>query len=284
MTAGFIALFIALSACDSKTEPLEATPSITLTTTNSNMYIQLAGSGKAVIDWGEGSKQTIELFADYFNGSTEYIHACGRVITITGDSITYFTCNGCHVTALDVRNCPTLAFLVCGNNQLTALDVSNNPMLEWLYCSSNQLTTLDVSHNPKLYYFGCYNNKLTALNINHNPALLDLTCGGNLLTTLDLSQNFLLRTTYCRNNQLTTLEISYNNKLWILDCAENLLDNTALEILFNTLPNRTGYEAGRIEIQGNPGLTNHNNSYYQTLIDNLEINWDVYKSIVNNEK
>ena len=284
LTAGSIALVIALSACGTKNEPESKTPSIIFTTTNSNMNIRLAGSGEAVIDWGEGSKQTIALFEDYFSQSTEYIHACGRMITITGDSITHFSCNGSHVTALDVRNSLTLVFLVCGNNQLTALDVSNNPMLEWLYCSGNQLTTFDISHNPKLCYLGCYNNKLTALNLNHNPALLDLTCGDNQLTALDLSNNSLLRSVFCRNNQLLTLNVSHNNTLWQLDCAENLLDSAALEILFNTLPNRTGYEAGRIEIQGNTGLTTHDSSFYQTILYSLEINWDVYKSIVNNEK
>ena len=282
LKAGSIALVIAFSACDSN-EPESRTPSITFTTTNTSMYISLAGRGKAVIDWGEGNKQTIELIDDYFSNSIRYNHACGKVITITGDSITYFSCNGTHVTALDVSNSPTLVFLVCGNNQLTTLDVSKNPLLEWLYCSNNQLTTLDISHNPKLIYFGCYSNRLTALDLKQNPELQDLTCGNNQLTSLDLSYSFILRTVFCGNNQLMTLDVSHNHTLWTLDCGENLLDNLALEMLFNTLPNRRGLNAGRIQIQGNPGSATHESTYYQTLLDSLETNWNVYKSIVNDE-
>ena len=80
------------------------------------------------------------------------------------------------------------------------------------------------------------------------------------------------------------LDVSRNNTVWQLDCAENLLDKEALETLFTTLPNRTGIEEGKIEIHSNPGLANQDIIFYKTILRGLEINWEIYKSIVSNEK
>ncbi len=115
----------------------------------------------------------------------------------------------------------------CPNNQLTTLDVSQNTALEYLWCTDNQLTTLDVSQNIALTGLYCYNNQLTALDVSKNTAL----------TVLD-----------CYNNQLTALDVSQNTSLIWFSCTGNQIKGEEMTRLVNSLPDRTGKEAGEIVV------------------------------------
>ena len=142
--------------------------------------------------------------------------------------------------------------LNCSDNQLTALDVSKNTELTVLYCSKNQLTTLDVSQNTALRGFWCYKNQLTALDVSKNTALQTLNCDDNQLKALDVSKNTVLRGLYCENNQLTTLDVSKNTILIELNCPGNQIKGGEMTRLVNSLPDRTGREAGDFTVVQEP--------------------------------
>ena len=223
-----------------KTTINEETPSelkITMITSKSGeAIITMAGSGAISIDWNDGSKiETHTLKPNKFKFTHNYFSSLPRVITITGENITY---------------------LYCGNNQLTSLEVSENDALLELYCNNNCLTNLNVSGCAALKDLNCHNNQLTSLNVEANTALTLLVCSGNQLTSLDVSKNIALIRLYCYNNQLTSLDASANTKLVSLDvcnnqitgldasanteliwfyCRNNKLTGSALDALFGTL-------------------------------------------------
>ncbi len=162
-------------------------------------------------------------------------------------------CSYNQLTALDVSN-TALTQLWCFKNQLTALDLSQNTALTWLDCDGNQLTTLDVSKNTALTKLLCNTNQLTALDVSKNTALTSLGCAYNHLTALDVSQNTSLTTLYCSKNQLTALDVSKNTALTTLACSGNQVKGEEMTRLVNSLPDRTGKEAGTFTVVQEPDL------------------------------
>ncbi len=187
--------------------------------------------------------------------------------------LTKLSCSDNKLTALDVSENTVLTKLFCGINQLTALDVSQNTALIWLDCFNNKLTMLDLSKNTALTTLGCFNNKLTALDVSQNTALEKLYCSdnqltaldvskntaltelffdGNKLTALDVSQNTALIWLVCYNNQLTALDVSKNTKLETLNCHGNQIKGKEMTRLVNSLPDRTGKNAGKFTVVQEP--------------------------------
>ena len=209
---------------------------MTMTTANLTMKIALKGAGDAVINWGDGTSDTVIIQKDYKDGwyNRLYSKSSERTITITGNNVIGLICSGNQLTGLDVSNNPVLTELLCGYNRLGGLDVSNNPVLTALNCGNNRLTSLDVSRNTALKELGCYNNRLTGLDISQNTVLEGLRCQNNRLTSLDVSQNTALKRLSCGRTQLTDLDISRNTALEDLVCGINPLislntgNNTAL--------------------------------------------------------
>ena len=208
------------------------------------------------------------------SGKTISYTLTSQTVTIRGD-VTALLCNDNQLTTLDVSKNTALTTLDCSKNQLTALDVSQNTALKWLSCSYNQLTTvdvskntaltrldcrknpltaLDVSKNTKLKYLFCSKNQLTALDVSKNTALTSLTCSYNQLTALDVSQNTALTALYCYNNQLTALDVSQNTALTVLTCFNNQIKGEEMTRLVNSLPDRTGKDAGSFTVVREPGL------------------------------
>ena len=151
---------------------------------NDNVLIDLTGNGKAIIDWGDGSKETHELKSEFWgwdksgNIKHSYFTKSVHTITITGKDVTRLNCSNIGVEKLDVSKNKALIFLHCSDNQLTSLNVSKNTSLEILYCSKNQLTSLNLIGNIALKELWCGNNQLSA-------AALDILFG-TLNTTLNL--------------------------------------------------------------------------------------------------
>ena len=187
--------------------------------------------------------------------------------------LTKLSCSYNQLTTLDLSQNTVLTKLFCSYNQLTALDVSQNTALIWLDCDNNQLTMLDLSKNTALTTLGCYNNKLTALDVSQNTALEKLYCSdnkltaldvskntaltelffdGNKLTALDVSQNTALIWLECYNNQLTALDVSKNTALGTLRCHGNQIKGEEMTRLVNSLPDRTGKNAGKFTIVQEP--------------------------------
>ncbi len=142
--------------------------------------------------------------------------------------------------------------MTASKNQLTALDVSQNTALTKLVCSKNKLTALDVSKNTALTKLYCANNQLTALDVSQNIALTELYCDNNQLTALDVSPNTALIWLNCDKNQLTALDVSKNTKLETLRCHGNQIKGEEMTRLVNSLPDRTGKNAGKFTVVQEP--------------------------------
>ena len=204
-----------------------APPTMTMVTEAGRANIHLAGSGRAIIDWGDGTKTDISALA---STSSLYAHTytdglSSYTITITGNNITSLLC----FNHADIND-----------NLLTKLDVSKNIALTRLMCSNNLLTELDVSNNIALISLDCGGNPLTELDVSNNIALTSLTCGGNQLTKLDVSNNIALTSLTCRNNLLTELDISNNIALTSLDCSNNpLIELNVSSHIYTTLRSLT---------------------------------------------
>jgi hypothetical protein len=144
------ALIIAMAFCmitGCKKEPEETTIRFTMIAeAPENVELLLAGTGKVIIYWGDGTSKKGTLKSDEATSFTHsYFGSKTRTIKITDATI--FTLN-------------------CERNKLSSLVVGNNPKLEYLSCYRNQLTSLDVSDCPALGMLYCYNNQLTANALN----------------------------------------------------------------------------------------------------------------------
>ena len=236
-------------------------PEMTMVTAKGTVEFSLQGSGEAMIYWGDGTSETVQLITlidnweDYDQTvfTHSYSNATAHTITIVGKDITYLECPNNELTALDVSEniamkdlmCEqnqltalnvsenTLAYLRCGYNQITALDVSKSTAMWYLECYNNQLMELDVTKNTAMAWLQCYDNQLTALDVSKNTALTYLRCNGNQLTALDVSKNTALGTLWCYDNQLTALDMSKNTTLRDLRCYNNRL--TDLDVTKNTM-------------------------------------------------
>ena len=82
------------------------------------------------------------------------------------------------------------------------------------------------------------------------------------LTTLDVSTCTALTVLECSGNKLTTLDISKCIVLEELHCSNNQFSETAMNNIYNALPNWTGKEAGYISISapyGNYSIAENKN-------------------------
>jgi len=215
-------------------------------------FMWLYGTGIAMVDFGDGT-EIISLPIDEEKGacfSRDYPNSATRTITVCGDNITKLQCPS-GLTSLDASNNSELESLLCACNQLTSLDVSKNIALKSLFCEHNELTSLDISKNSALEWLHCYDNQLASLVFGKNSALTDLWCDNNQLTSLDVSKSSALTELSCTRNQLTSLDLSNNKALTDLQCYNNKLSSSALNDMFESLPDSE--DEKEIDIVGNPG-------------------------------
>ena len=238
----------------------DLTPKITMTTTVSgSTCIYLLGTGKAVIDWGDGTVEEVTLTSsddvnDLWNYDFNHSYASSAVktITVTGN-VTGFSGDGDGAaSALNVSGFPGLKFLSCQDEALTSLDLSKNTALEFLNCNGNELTSLDLSKNTALEF---------------------LYCAENELTSLDLSKNTALKILNCSWNDLTTLNITGCTKLENVGCNKNQLAAAALVAILDALPDRTGLSQGLTYVYDNIGV--NGTGYAAAKTAAVAKNWDV---------
>lgn len=240
-------MFFAIVQTVTATEPMQMT--LTLQP-NGKVFIDMAGTGTVIIDWGEGKTSKTHILSAYdeedwnndwrkkqpkyrFSYTYSKKTKSTQSITIIGENISHLECGSLGLTSIDVSNNTVLTYLWCYNNHLTSLDISKNIALEYLSCSENQLSNLDVSNNTTLEYLSCSENLLSNLDVSKNTALKYLHCFENQLTNLDISRNIELIDLYCSENQLSILDISKNITLTNLFCSENQLTN--LDVSNNNL-------------------------------------------------
>lgn len=180
------------------------------------------------------------------------------------------------ISFLNIKDCKALNNLWCNKNMLSSLDLSVCLSLEELYCGDNSLTELDASNHESLRLLECHNNLLTSLKVEKCVALRELYCDDNKLSVLDVRDCKALSRFWCQSNELETLDVSscpniadlpcQNNKLKSLKLSrdpssqlsyltmqENKMDASALNAVYEALPNREGKEMGIIEAVDNDG-------------------------------
>ena len=160
------------------------------------------------------------------------------------------TCAENQLTSLNTSSIPSLLWLNCRNNRLTILQL-NNPALKELSCEKNQLVSFDIRPSVALTFLNCSRNNLTTLDISNNTALTYLYTAFNQLTTLDASSNTALPALNCSFNQLVSLIVSNQGVINTVDCLSNRLRGTAIMELIESLPDRSGMNAGSVDF----GLT-----------------------------
>lgn len=249
---------LTLSGCKDDNNDTGNGKTITMTTAASgNVPLFLGGSGKAVVNWGDGSAvETVTLPSSGIELARHvYADATVRTITIKGENITYLSCDDNKLTALDVSKNTVLEVLHCDRNDLTSLDLSKNTALTTLRCEYNELTVLEISKNTALIELQCGYNQLTALDISKNTLLKLLYCSGirQSITILDVSKNAALTVLWCNYIPITALDLSKNPALSWLKCSGCNLEKAALLDIFNALPVRPSNNRGNIECSGNPG-------------------------------
>lgn len=221
-----------------------------------DVAIALAGSGKAVInwgDWGEGIEETIILsdslslythtfvydpnFIGYLNSKMPH------TIIINGSHITRLACGKNQIAEEQLQVHPEYLYEALFNkgNQLTSVDISNNRLLEYLDCCFNYIETLNLSNNPLLEYLDCSSNNIRSLDVSDNIVLKHLNCDRNIFydnPLLDVSENLFLESLSCNGNHLKNLELGRNTALKYLSCSGNwkmskldISKNTSLEYL-----------------------------------------------------
>ena len=162
-----------------------------------------------------------------WSGMQNYL-ADDSVMTVYGD-ITKFDCSGNYnnVTGIDLSHNTIITWFSCGKNSLQDLIVSSNKALKELYCYNNSIKTLDLDSTTELTKLSCARNSISSLDLSHNKKLKWLNCSDNRLTGLDVSSNILLEKIICHKN--------------------NSLSTQALDLLYCSLPDRTGTFSGYIE-------------------------------------
>ena len=235
MTAFFAAV---CSSCN-KDDSIDSSTQITMTTEALEVSFQIGGTGKMLIDWGDGTPLDEHMLspADYKLQTPIYAHEyskiSSRTITIFSENLVTFGSDKNQLTSLDVSKNTDLMHLLCSNEyQLKSLDVSKNIALKRLLVSDTRLKSLDVSKNIALTNLQCFQNyQLEELDVKNNIALEILSCGSNRLEKLDVSNNIALEVLMCYSNKLTTLDVSKNSALETLTCYNNQL--TALNVKNN---------------------------------------------------
>ena len=255
------------------------------------------------VDWGLGEGFEKAACTPVLNKGYEirrnYYETGNYIVKIKGhNSINKFYCNTganfkAYTTYLDLSQCPTITELDCNQNKIASLEISKNSNLrilscninalksldiskcinlEELYCSDNLLTSLDVSKNPKLSKLVCSSigltnnhNKLSSLDVSNCTNLVYLNCSDLGLTSLTINNCTKLEQLYCSSNQLTSLDINECINLFELYCHDNKFTDSAMNSIYNSLPDRnTNETAGIIRLnrkdaQGNTTIALNKN-------------------------
>lgn len=198
-----------------------------VTKTNAELYFYIIEP--IVIDWGDGTSETLPepgiAFHTYTDGAPEHS------VSIYG-------------------TCKAIQDFGSTNSGLESFDFKGSYELKIVEILEGNIETLDFSYNPKLTYILCENLNLKKL-IFENYILSDLTwirCASNQLTSLDLSNLPNLEDLDCSQNNLTSLNVSRNTKLRYLGCGNNPFINNpgSLASFANSLPDRTGEAQGEL--------------------------------------
>ena len=119
---------------------MDVTPKIIMTKysyTTSLYYIGIRGTGKMIIDWGDGTPYEeyilpSEAIYDHYDYEKRYSDGFPYTITIYGENITHLYLGGSRIflSSLDVSKNTALTYLDCNAGYLTSLDVNKHFFLK----------------------------------------------------------------------------------------------------------------------------------------------------------
>ena len=107
--------------------------------------------------------------------------------------------------------------------------------------------TITIKGEGKLTYLDLDCDTIKSLDVSKCPTLIYLSCNDNKLKSLDVSKCTELVELVCYYSELTSLNITGCTKLRYLNCSEYDFDENTLNTIYNSLPDRTGKEAGIIK-------------------------------------
>jgi len=122
-----------------------------------------------------------------------------------------------------------------------------------------EMFSMPIAEENWTEFFREYPNEEKRSIIVYGDNITGLICSENHITSLDVSKNIELKELICSNNNLTNLDVSKNSALSNLDCTLCKLSETALNNLFETLPDNE--DEKEIDIVGNPGTNDCDKSF-----------------------
>ena len=183
-----------------------------------------------------------------------------------------------ELATLDLTGCNSLQYLDVTYNKLTTLDLTPCPNLISVSCQHNKLTSIDLSNNSNIQYVYCgHNNNLSSLNVKNYAQLIELGCDHCQLQQLDLRGCRSLSFVACNDNQITSLMLPQESSaLYEVDCYNNRLEDVMMDLVVQTLPNRTGKTTGKLYALTDDAYNEHNTFTSQNANEARSRNWDVY--------
>ena len=225
----------------------------------------------------EGCSKLIKLNCGYNYSLTSL------TLPSTKTSLKELSCNNTGILYLHASSYTNLVSINClYMNSLKSVDVSGCTNLEGLMLvSSQKLTSLNVSSCTKLNSLVCMSTGVTSLDLSRCTALQSLSCRYGKLESLNISDCTQLVQLLCDENQLTSLTLPNSPGLTDIDCSLNQIQGSAMDALFNSLPNRNGKTSGSIKVFSN--TSNEQNVCYSKHVNVAKSkNWDTYQYVSNN--
>lgn len=206
-----------------------------------------------------------------------------------------------QLNQIDLSACTNVKEVDCSNNASMAqiyLPPTAKTTLEKLTCDNTKITSLALSGFTKLKQLNCANNfnlstislygcsglqilslilasNLHSLNLSTCTSLTSMNCQYTGISSLDLSKCRLLESVWATSHQMTSLLLPQNSStLHYVACWENNIKGEDMNALFNSLPNRTGKDAGTIVVVNTSSSSENNECYSRHVNAARQKNWN----------
>jgi len=188
-----------------------------------NAWIDLNNNG--IKDAGEELEKDIS-YAEYSPENNNF--------TIYGEVYDFDCSMEGDVKKITVKGHQTLKKLNCGNTGIEMMDLSDCTALEEFSVKEIPFSLLIMDNCPNLKKVHVFFNTIASLDFSGCPKVEEILCF---------------------YNQLTSIKLGNVQNLKTINISGNLLDETALNRLYEELPKVT---SGEIHIGNNPGAENSN--------------------------
>ncbi|PID95541.1 MAG: hypothetical protein CSA94_01055 [Bacteroidetes bacterium] len=137
-----------------------------------------------------------------------------------------------------------------------------------------EATTMTVYGDIKTFYCESNEDNITALDM-YSTVLTDLNCSNNNIGSLNAAGCTALTTLNCYNTKLSSLDVSGCTALTRIYCFNNNFTTEGLDVLYCSLPDRTGQSEGWIEPTLSAGFDDYDIIMATNTQNALNKNWAV---------